>query len=64
MCRFSPAVMAPHLAAVSEIALADSASDNVPLRQVAAGLIGTLLVEITVSWSQGSIEGVDGEGLD
>jgi hypothetical protein len=46
--RFSPSVMAPHLGVVADIALADSGSDTVPLRQVAAGLVGTLLVEITV----------------
>ena len=46
--RFSPSVFAGNVVAVAEIAVADAASDIIPLKQTAAGLIGALLVETSV----------------
>lgn len=47
--RFSPAVLAGHLQAVADIAVADAARDTVQLRQVAAGILGMILVLTHVS---------------
>lgn len=46
--RFSPAVLSGHLVAVADIAVGDATRDTVQLRQVAAGILGMILILTTV----------------